>query len=135
MAGRQHDQALPRATTATCAASWASWRCGLKSGRWRAGVARGWSSTTAAASTASAEAAGGSDVEGEAMHSGCGCGGQRGLLPDGLNVDGLGVYGSDWSVAGSAGLDGSGAVDELELERSGGGRLEPVVGEDAGGWG
>ncbi len=94
------------------------------------------SRSNAAAATTSATAkaaAGGCDVEGEAMHSGCGRGRLRGLLPDGLHVDGFGVDWRDWRVAGGAGADGSCAVDELELERAAGGRLEPVVGEDAGG--
>src|ERR1700722_2337853 len=114
LAGGQDDRALASSTTAACAACRASWGCGLESGGRGAGVAWACSSTATAATTAT-EAGGGCDVEGEAMHSGFGRGRQRGLLPDGLDVDGFGVYWRDWSVAGGAGFDGSCAVDELEF--------------------
>ena len=133
MAGRQDDRASASTTAAARAACRTSWSGGLKSGGWGAGVARGRRSTTAATTAASAaEAGGGCDVEGKAVHSGRGCGRLRGLLPDGLDIDGFGIHWDDGSVAGGAGFDGSGAVDKLELERTAGGRFEPVVGEDAG---
>jgi hypothetical protein len=46
--------------------------------------------------------------------------GRRGLLPDGLDVDGLGVDGFDRCVAGLADGDFARSVDELNLQWTGG---------------